>query len=77
MHELVSPEVEIWCEPQYVIEQGDPAEKILEVAERSKADLIVLGVRHSAGVPGAATQLPIATAHKIVAHAKCPVLTVR
>lgn len=77
LHDLISPEVEIWCEPQYVIAQGNPAEKILEVADRQKADVIVIGVRHPAGVPGAATHLPIATAHKIVARAKCPVLTVR
>jgi nucleotide-binding universal stress UspA family protein len=77
LRELVSPEAQIWCKPQYLVDQGDPAEKILDVAERRKADLIILGVRHSAGIPGAATHLPIATVHKIVAHAKCPVLTVR
>lgn len=77
LHELVSPEVEVWSAPQYLVEQGDPAEKILDVAHRRRSDLIVLGVRHAGGVPGAATHLPIATAHKIVASAKCPVLTVR
>jgi len=77
LHELVSPEAEIWCEPQYMVVQGNPAEKILEIAEQQKADLIVMGVRHPAGVPGAASHLPIATAHKVIVHAKCPVLTVR
>jgi nucleotide-binding universal stress UspA family protein len=39
--------------------------------------LTVLGVRDAAGRLGAATHLERATAHKVVAHAPCPVLTVR
>ena len=39
--------------------------------------LIVLGVRDAAGRLGAATHLERTTAHKVVAHATCPVLTVR
>ena len=77
LRNIVSPEAELWCEPQFVVETGSAAEKILEVAEKRKADLIVLGVRRSSGFPGAATHLPLATAHKVVAHATCPVLTVR
>jgi nucleotide-binding universal stress UspA family protein len=74
---LVPAEAELWCEPRCLVEQGRPAEKILEVAASNKADLIVLGVRRPRGIPGAATHLPIATAHKVVSHATCPVLTVR
>jgi len=37
----------------------------------------VLGVRNVAGYLGAATHLEWTTAHKVVAHARCPVLTVR
>jgi len=74
---LVPPEAELWCVPQYVVERGVAAEKILEVAAQSKADLIVLGVRQPSGFPGAATHLPIAVAHKVVSRAACPVLTVR
>jgi nucleotide-binding universal stress UspA family protein len=74
---LVPAEAEMWCEPDCVVEQGDPAKKILEVAEKRHADLIVLGVRREKGVPGAATHLGRALAHKIVVHARCPVLTVR
>jgi len=77
LRNLVSKEAELWCEPRFAVEQGSPAEKILEVAKQRKADLIVLGVRRPSGLPGAATHLPIATAHKVVSHAKCPVLTVR
>jgi nucleotide-binding universal stress UspA family protein len=74
---LVPAGADFWCAPHFVVEQGVPAEKILEVARRSNADLIVLGVHKPEGVPGAATHLPIATVHHIVAHAECPVLTAR
>jgi nucleotide-binding universal stress UspA family protein len=77
LHNLLPPEAELWCVPEYLVEQGNPADKILEVATRTGAELIVLGVRQPRGFPGAATHLPIATAHKVVSHAGCPVLTVR
>src|SRR3984957_8588404 len=70
-------EAEFWCEPRFVVEQGSPAEKILEVARHRDADLIVVGTHNPSGFPGAATHLPIAVAHKVVSHAPCPVLTVR
>lgn len=77
LRELVPPEAELWCEPHVQVEQGAPAEKILEVAEKRHADLIVLGMRRTEGPVGVATHLGRATAHKIVSHAACPVLTVR
>jgi nucleotide-binding universal stress UspA family protein len=77
LRNMVPVDAELWCVPEYVVERGVTAEKILEVAARSKADLIVLGVRKMSGFPGAATHLPITIAHKVVSHATCPVLTVR
>jgi nucleotide-binding universal stress UspA family protein len=77
LHVLENPEAELWCEPDYVVERGAVGEKILDVAKNRHADLIVLGVHRPVGVPGAATHLPIATAHHVVANAHCPVLTVR
>jgi nucleotide-binding universal stress UspA family protein len=77
LRNLVPAEAELWCEPQFVVLQGEAAEKILQVARERDADLIVLGVHQPTGFPGAATHLPIATAHKVVSHAPCPVLTVR
>jgi nucleotide-binding universal stress UspA family protein len=77
LRKLVPPEAEAWCKPEYFVERGDPTEKILEFARLRETDLIVLGARPEKGVPGAATHLPIATAHKVVSHATCPVLTVR
>jgi len=77
LRNLVPPEAQLWCEPRFVVEQGSPAEKILEVAKHRSADLIVLGIHKPSGFPGASTHLPLATAHKVVSHAPCPVLTVR
>ena len=77
LRELVPDEAKLWCVPDFIVEVGVPSQKILDVATRRKSELIVLGVRRPSGVPGAATHLPIATAHKIVSHATCPVLTVR
>lgn len=78
LQQLVSPEVDLWCTPNFFVDQGDPAECILRMAEMRHADLIVLGVRdsHNKHVV-AATHFPWTTAHKVVSHATCPVLTVR
>ncbi len=77
LHEIVPQPAESWCKPEAVVEFGNPAEQILRTTKERGADLIVLGVRGSKGVPGAATHLERATAHKVVVQAECPVLTVR
>ncbi len=81
LEELVSPEAEPWCEVQCLVEFGrqfaSPAERILEIAKEREADLIVLGVRPTHGPIAAITHLAHTTAQHIVAHATCPVLTVR
>ncbi len=74
---LVPPEAEAWCKPEFFVERGDPAERILDLANLRDVDLIILGAQPESGVPGAATHLPIAIAHKVVTRANCPVLTVR
>ena len=57
------------------VEHGDPAERILNTAERIRAALIVIGARTPAGVPGAATHLSTSTVHQVIARAPCVVLT--
>jgi nucleotide-binding universal stress UspA family protein len=59
------------------VEFGEPANRIVSASKERGADIIVLGVRDAAGRLGAATHLERSTAHKVVAHASCPVLTVR
>jgi nucleotide-binding universal stress UspA family protein len=73
LQEIVSPDAQLWCEPYCMVEQGDPAEKILDVAARYRADLIVLGIRPH--IVGVATHIARPTAHRVIAGAPCPVLT--
>jgi nucleotide-binding universal stress UspA family protein len=76
MKQLVPLEAEAWCKPRYLAEIGEPVQKILQVAELSKADLIVLGVKRVDRAFGV-IHIPWTIAHKIIAEARCPVLTVR
>lgn len=77
LHEIVPQTAEPWCRPEALVQFGNPADQILKTAKERDADLIVLGVRGVRGLLGAATHLERATAHKVVVHALCPVLTVR
>ena len=77
LRNFLPPEAELWCEPQYLVAEGDAATRILEIAKNRESDLIVLGTKPETGFPGASTHLPITTAHKVVCHAPCPVLTIR
>jgi nucleotide-binding universal stress UspA family protein len=74
LEKVVPPETNLWCDPEFAVSFGAPAEGVLEIAKSRHADLIVLGVR---GVASFAGHLPPATAYKIVCQAPCPVLTVR
>ena len=67
-----------WVErlPQvrYVVEGGNPFEKIIEAAENHRIDLIVLATHGRTGVK----RLLIGNvAEKVVRHSSCPVLTVK
>jgi len=77
LYETVPKSVDLGVSPEVAVEFGEPAERIVEAARQRGADLIVMGVRDAGGHLGAATHLEGAIAHKVVAHAKCPVLTVR
>ena len=77
LNEMVPVGAELWCRPEPVVEYGEPAGRILETTKERGMDLIVLGVRQAVGRLSAATHLERSTAHKVVAHAVCPVLTVR
>ncbi len=60
--------------PETIVEFGTAAERIIEVAKKRKAGLIVLGVRQPVGF---ARRLKWATAYEVVSDSPCPVLTVR
>jgi nucleotide-binding universal stress UspA family protein len=57
------------------VEFGDVGGKILDVAMKIKADLIVMGVGKAKSI-FAATHLEVGTIHNVLAEASCPVLTV-
>jgi nucleotide-binding universal stress UspA family protein len=74
LYETVPNDVQLHFPPEVAVEYGEAAKKIVEAAKQRDADLIVLGVRNASS---AVTHLEASTAHKVVAHAACPVLTVR
>ena len=76
LHKVIPPDAEPWRETDFVVEFGNASDQILNVAQERNADLIVLGAKF-AGHVAAATHLASATAHTVVSHATCPVLTVR
>jgi nucleotide-binding universal stress UspA family protein len=76
LYEIVPSDAKLEFPPEVAVDYGEPAERIVEMATQRAADLIVLGVRKTSQI-GAAIHLERATAHKVVAHAPCPVLTAR
>ena len=77
LKDIAPAEARMCCRPAAVVQYGEPADRILEVAAERDTDLIVLGVRDASKHLGAATHLERAVAHQVVAYARCPVLTVR
>ena len=68
---LVPDEARLWCELDFAVEFGRPAERILQVAWESHADLIVLGAR---GLDRLTS--PGQNVRKVMCNAWCPVLTI-
>ena len=77
LHQRVPPDAGLWCRPEAMVQHGDPVEQILVTANQCAADLIVLGVRRLDALTGVATHLDGYIAYDVVAHAPCPVLTIR
>ncbi len=75
LHELIPRNAALQYLPETVLEFGFAPDCILKAASEREADMIVLGARASAEV--GTTHLPWTTAHHVIAHAHCPVLTVR
>jgi len=73
LRKLVPEEADLWCQPHFFVEQGIPAEKILETAAERNVDLIVLGAQPARWL---ASHVNAGTVHKVISEAKCPVLTV-
>jgi nucleotide-binding universal stress UspA family protein len=69
--DVVPLEGDFWLKTETVVELGVPWEQIVRIADIQRADLIVMGA-HPAGT--SSTHLP-STAHYVLQHARCPVLT--
>ena len=74
LRELIPLDAELQYVPETVLEFGSSQERILTAASEREADMIVLGARGPAEI--GSTHLPWSTAHHVIAHAHCPVLTI-
>jgi nucleotide-binding universal stress UspA family protein len=77
LEEMLPAGTDLWCEPEFEVRFGRGGEEIVNEAKQKAANLIVLGVKGPRGLVVATTHVTPATAHYVVAHAECPVLTVR
>jgi nucleotide-binding universal stress UspA family protein len=62
-----------WCTPEFIVEFGDVAERIVALTKRTEADLIVLGARENASY---FTRLAKGAVEHVLAEATCPVMTI-
>ncbi len=74
LQQLVPAGAALWCDPEFALRFGAPAEEILRLARERNADLIVMGARAGSGL---ATHNPFATTYQVIREAVCPVLTVK
>lgn len=73
LEELVPPESRAWCEPECVLEYGQAAEAILNLAKQRGSDLIVMGADRAPAMLG---RFRGSVVYKVIAGAPSPVLTI-
>lgn len=76
LEQLIPSDTNLPVKPECIVVWDTLPHGILNAAEERQADLIVMGV-NPVWLVRASTHIPWATAHEVVRHAKCPVLTVR
>lgn len=75
---LLPPNLDAGCKTTKKVLCHFAADGILKTAFEQEADLIVMGVsKASTTMTALKSHIPWTTAHEVVRHAKCPVLTVR
>ena len=74
MKKFMPPESPNWCRTEFRVTFGATVEEILQEAQETKAQLIVMGAKTRKNLAGHA---PLTIAYDVVAKANCPVLTVR
>jgi len=76
LKDLIRPDANLPSQPEFLVDFDFVPDAIVRTAVISDADLIVMGVNQATSARASA-HLPWATAHEVVCHAQCPVLTVR
>jgi nucleotide-binding universal stress UspA family protein len=75
LRDMIPPEPEPLYRPEVVVETGAVADRILNLAVDLSADFIVMGVRGARAFAQTASRFG-SIAHRVVALAPCPVVTV-
>jgi nucleotide-binding universal stress UspA family protein len=74
LEKLVPSDARKWCEPELVVDIGDPALEVVGYAEKERPDFIVLGLPHDKKFN---SHFRTGVTYKLVSSAPCPVLTIR
>lgn len=74
LKKLVPEVLELWHEPQFVVEEGDAAEHIISYAADEHVDLIVLGLPQDKRF---STHFHTGVTYRVVSSSPCAVLTIR
>jgi len=74
LRRVVPSDAKTWCDTQFAVVEGDPAQEILNFAEADNTDLIVLGLPNDKVF---STHFRTGVTYSVVSGACCPVLTVR
>jgi nucleotide-binding universal stress UspA family protein len=74
LRSAVPEDARTWCTPEERVLSGKAYSVILDVAEREKAEVIVMGVH---GKGALSRRLFGSTTHHVIREARCPVLTLR
>ncbi|HWC18968.1 MAG TPA: universal stress protein [Terriglobales bacterium] len=74
LRRLIPSDAALWCEPNIVVGEGEPAEEIVAFAEQDNSDLIVLGLPREKMF---SSHFRSGVTYCVVSNAPCPVLTVR
>jgi nucleotide-binding universal stress UspA family protein len=73
IEKLIPSDARLWCEPELIVEIGDPERELLGYAETERPDMVVLGLPHDKKFSNFRTGVT----YKLICSAPCPVLTVR
>jgi nucleotide-binding universal stress UspA family protein len=75
LRDMIPPQPELLYRPEVIVETGAVADRILNLAADLSADFIVMGVRGAGAFAQTASRFG-SIAHRVVALAPCPVMTV-